>query len=134
MIPNIRSLRNLPMLRRRWFDLLILLLGSWLVASAWVLEIWTHSPAAAWTSVSSGALAAAVALFDLRHPAVWDEWVLFALGGFLALSPFFLEYGVARPAEVHAVISGLLLIILTTAAGNVRHWHQHPPRDGQPGQ
>ncbi len=108
------------MLRRRWYDLLLILLGIWLALSPSLLEGTQMSDLIRWNAVIGGAAIAFVAAFDVRWPTVWDEWILFAVGLWLAFAPFVLGFSQHRMASANLVFTGLLTIIIATAAGNAR--------------
>lgn len=109
-----------PLLRRRWHDFLLILLGIWLVLSPWLLADPQVSDIVRWNALVGGAAIAVVAAFDLQWPTVWDEWILWAVGLWLAFAPFVLGFTEGRTVSANMVITGLLTVIIATAAGNAR--------------
>jgi len=101
----------------RWQDAANLVLGLWLAASPWTLDFVTHGTAArnAWAVGALITIAALAAMF-LYHS--WEEWVNAALGTWLVLSPYLLDYATQQQAATwNQFIIGVLVFILAVWAG-----------------
>lgn len=104
-------------LAARWQDAANLVLGLWLAASPWALDFVNHEPAArnAWAVGAFVALAALAALLAYHS---WEEWVNAALGTWLVLSPYLLNYASQQQvATWNQFFVGLLVFILAVWAG-----------------
>ena len=74
-----------------WQDSVNLLLGVWLVLSAWVLQF-TDVQAAFWNAVIFGLVITAGALSALVRFRDWEEWADIAIGAWLIVSPWILGF------------------------------------------
>lgn len=100
--------------RTRWSDGVNVVLGVWLFVSPWLLGV-SDSTAAAWTAWISGLVLLGISLFALAQPtATVDEGIGVALGVVLVLAPWVLGYSDLGRAVVNSLITGLLVIGLST--------------------
>jgi hypothetical protein len=96
-----------------------LVLGLWLAISPWVLGYLT--PAALWNSVIVGIAIALLASARLAMPtrvAAVPSWINVALGAWLIVSPFLLNYTLAG-VTWNSVIVGALVAIMAFASGSM---------------
>lgn len=97
----------------RWQDWLTLVLGIWLaVAPFWMAGYDSTQSAATTNSYLSGLLVTVFAIAALITHRSWEEWVEFALGMWLVVSPFVIgfyrtEYG----ASWNQIVVGLLIVL-----------------------
>jgi hypothetical protein len=111
----------------RWQDVVNLLLGVWIGASPWALGFADAFPLASWNALAVGAAVIVLAAVDLDAPALWEEWLLGALGLWLVLAPWVLGFAQAREPMLSSVVSGALVAALAAwalyAAGSVHRDH-----------
>lgn len=84
----------------------VLLLGTWLCISPFVLD---HAAAAATNARFSGIalmLFAGIAVIEPRH---WERWAILVLCGWLIVSPFALHFEDDAIATAHAIGLGFLV-------------------------
>jgi len=92
-----------------WEDWATLLIGVWLCASPWVLQL--ADPSAMQNLVAVGFLVIIGELFTFYTLRIWEEWINIILGLWLVVSSWMLA--IATPeATANAVIVGLLLLAL----------------------
>ena len=95
---------------KQWEDWCDWALGIWLVLSPWVLLFEKDTPATR-NAVIVGSLIIFAEVVTLSYFRVWEEWINFALGAWLAVSPWVL--GIASPApKLNFHIVGLLVAAL----------------------
>ncbi len=100
--------------RTRWSDGANILLGVWLFLSPWLLGV-SDSTAAAWTAWILGLALLGISLFALARPtASFDEGIGVGLGVVLVLAPWVLGYSDLGRAVVNSLITGLIVIGLST--------------------
>ena len=93
-----------------WEDWATLLIGLWLCASPWVLQL--ADPPAMQNCVTVGFLVIIGELFTFYTLHTWEEWINIILGSWLIVCSWVL--GVSSPeATANAVIMGLLLLALS---------------------
>jgi hypothetical protein len=114
--------------RWRWQDYLSLLIGLWIASSPWLLGFADTHVAATWNAVLVGLAVALLAAFDLEFLSKAEEWVLVALGAWVAVSPWLL--GPSGVAAVTSMVgSGVAIVVLTLweieAAAGWRHLRRH---------
>ena len=95
---------------RRWLDLVIVILGLWLIISPRFLILAAGDNPVAWNSWVGGTGLLTLAAFSMYKPAVWAESVGAVLGVWLIASPWILEFTHLSSAAANAVIVGLLVI------------------------
>ena len=100
----------------RWQDVVNLLLGVWIGASPWALGFADGFPLASWNALAVGAAVIVLAAVDLDAPALWEEWLLGALGLWLVLAPWVLGFAQARELMLSSVVSGALVAALAAWA------------------
>lgn len=103
--------------RQHWQDLLIALLGAWLIASSWILdfsapvaESAAGAPATA-DFVLSGLVALGLGGIALMAYRKWEEWLAIALGLWLVASPWVLHFASVPNARWNALFNGLLIVV-----------------------
>jgi hypothetical protein len=95
---------------RRWQDWVNLILGVWLFFSPFVLIYSTGvDGAAAWNSYIIGIGVVVFAVSALARPAQWEEWINFAFGVWLLISPWVLLFSDDQAATWNHVVIGLLV-------------------------
>lgn len=116
---------------KHWQDPTSLALGLWLVASPWLLG-YDHSLTATQNFVVVGILVAALALFELFKVAAWEEWSSFALGIWLAISPWLLGFSSIAAAMFNALVVGIAIAALALWAlgtdKDIGGWWSHEPK------
>ncbi len=100
---------------KRWHDWGNLLLGAWLFISPWVMA-YTDISRAAWNAHILGAAIVAFSAIAVYLPRMWEEGVNIALGIWLLISPWVLDFATYRNITANAVIVGLLVAVLATWA------------------
>lgn len=98
-------------MKGRWQDWVNLVLGAWLFFSPWILQYATGGPGA-WNSYVFGIGIVVFAAIALFAPQKWEEWVNFALGVWLIISPWVLEFR-SDVATWNVVILGILVGIFS---------------------
>jgi len=106
-------------------DVVNLVIGLGLFFSPWALGFFAESPTN-WNAWLCGLLIAAVAVVALAIFAEWQEWIAIAVGIWLVLSPWVLQFSSNGNATPLHVIAG----ILVAAVAALRLWflHQSHPR------
>ena len=98
---------------KHWQDWTLLALGVWLFVSPfWMPGYLSTDSTAAWNAYVLGGLVVLFAWAVLSTQRIWEEWVEFALGIWLVISPFVLafyrtEYGAAW----NQIILGVLIAV-----------------------
>jgi hypothetical protein len=111
---------------KAWQDWATLLIGVWLCASPWVLQL--GDPSATQNLVAVGFLVIIGELFTFYTLRIWEEWINIVLGVWLVASSWVL--GISTPAAIaDAVIMGLLLLAL----GLYEMWDDRQQRRGSMG-
>jgi len=99
-----------------------LLLGIWLVASAWIF-LYDGSSAGAWNSVAVGALVFVIGLtrvLSLVGPLLARVNVI--LGLWTIASPWVFGYEAAAPAMWNSVVVGIVVTLLALWSANATVW------------
>ena len=104
-------------------DVINLILGGWLFLTPWIFGF--TGGAAGWNAWIFGALIAVVAIAALAAFAEWEEWVNLALGLWLIVAPWTLEFAGNTTAMRNHVIVGIVVAVL--AAVEVWLVHRKPP-------
>ncbi len=94
---------------RRWQDIVMLVLGAWLIVSPFVLQYPDYTGYAAMNSYILGAGVIVFAAIALYMPQMWEEWVNLVLGAWLIISPLVLGFRDDTVATVNHFIVGLLV-------------------------
>lgn len=96
---------------RRWQDMVILLLGLWLVVSPWALGYASDLPQAmnAWIV---GVVIAALAAFDLYKTYMWAVAVNLLLGAWIAISPWVPALADRGAMMTNSIIVGIAVVVL----------------------
>ena len=98
------------MTTRRWVDWVNVILGIWLIVSAWVLVLNAGDGSVVWSSWSAGGAIVALAAFSIHKPSVGADALVVIIGVWLVASPWMLGLSAQSSAATNAVIIGLLVI------------------------
>jgi hypothetical protein len=94
---------------RRWQDVVMLVLGLWLIVSPFVLNYIDYTNIAALNSYILGVGVIAFAAIALTIPQMWEEWVNLVLGVWLLIAPFVLGFqGDFVPMANHLILGVLI--------------------------
>lgn len=96
---------------KHWQDPSNLVLGLWLVLSPLALG-YQYAMTPTWNAVAVGVLIVAVAALELFKVAAWEEWTAFALGVWLAMSPWLLGFSGIAAASANALVVGIAVAAL----------------------
>lgn len=115
---------------KHWQDPLNLVLGLWLIASPWALA-YQDEMTAMQNALFVGVLVVAMAAIELFKVQAWEEWTNFALGIWLAISPWLLGFSGVALATYNALIVGIAIAVLALwALGTDKDiggwWTRHP--------
>jgi SPW repeat len=91
-----------------WEDWSTVVIGLWLFASPWILQV--DDPDAAENFLLVGALVLTFELITFHTLRAWEEWINIALGAWLIVSSFATS---GSAAIANAVICGVLLLALS---------------------
>lgn len=95
---------------RRWQDWVMLVLGVWLFFAPFFMSYGPLTNAAAWNSYIVGGAVSVFAVWALSSPEKWEEWVNLALGAWLVIAPFALDfYGTQETAAWNQIVAGVLI-------------------------
>lgn len=113
----------------RWQDGANLLLGVWLFISPWLLGYAGSS--AAWNAYALGAGLAAFAALAVYMPKAWQEAVNTALGIWLVVAPFVLNFEAMPRVSLHTVLVGIMVTAFAIWAmfddrAFYKRWHSGP--------
>jgi len=100
-----------------WQDSVNVLLGIALFISPWALGYSTESSAALNAHVI-GAVIAVMALAALFAFRVWEEWISAALGAWLIVAPWVLNFSGHAVAMRTSVVIGIAAIVLALWSAN----------------
>jgi len=92
-----------------WEDWATLVIGVWLCASPWLLQL--NDPPAMQNFFAVGFLVIIGELFTFYTLRIWEEWINIVLAAWLIVSSWILAFATAA-ATANAVIVGLLLLAL----------------------
>jgi hypothetical protein len=112
-------------LRKRWQDMLVLVLGVWLFFSPFLLGYSNITPAAM-NAYLCGIAVAVLAVIAMSDTRMWEEWTNLALGAWLILAPFVLGFSEHGTATWNHVIIGLLIGVDALAVVMRRSPPHHP--------
>jgi hypothetical protein len=98
-------------LTAHWRDVANLILGLWLVISPWVLSYATETIPTG-NAFIVGVIIAVAAAAALIAFHTWEEWVNVALGAWLIVSPFVLDYASHATVLWNQIIVGVLVGLL----------------------
>jgi len=96
---------------KHWQDPTNLVLGLWMIASPWALG-YQDAAMAMPNAVIVGGLIAILAALEVFKLKAWEEWTSFALGIWLAVSPWVLGFDIVTAAMANALIVGLIVAAL----------------------
>lgn len=103
-----------PFIYRHWQDWADLMLGLLILLSPWLLGF-TEARAPTVNAIVVGGLVVALSALAIRHLEAWEEWLQVALGVWLILSPWILDYSGANDARGSHVALGLLITLLAAS-------------------
>ncbi|OGA23062.1 MAG: hypothetical protein A3I01_17555 [Betaproteobacteria bacterium RIFCSPLOWO2_02_FULL_65_24] len=106
---------------KRWQDWVELLLGVWLVVSPWVVG-YTDIEAARLNAVILGIAIVVYSVIELGVPKAWEEWVSAAMGLWLVVSPFVLNFSQQAAATWNAIVIGALILVFALWALSKDYW------------
>ncbi len=117
------------MSKYRWQDGVELVLGVWLAASPWILGF-ADMPFAMWNAVILGVAIVVYALVEMGVPRAWEEWISMAMGAWLVMSPFVLNFSANSMASWNAIVVGVLIAVFAAWAMAIgaeidKWWHDH---------
>jgi hypothetical protein len=92
-------------------DWLNLALAVLLFISPWALGF-RDEPVAAWNAWVCSVIVAVFSIAALVNFAEWEEWVNLAIGAWLVISPWVLQFAHVRSALWTEVILGALILVL----------------------
>lgn len=99
---------------RHWQDWADLMLGLAVLLSPWLFGF-VEVPAPMWNAVIVGTAIVVLSAFAIAHLEPWEEWLNIALGIWLIVSSWLLEYGAAHKAIACHVGLGLLITFLAAS-------------------
>ena len=96
---------------KHWQDAVNAILGVWLMLSPWAVGYQAES-AATVNAIIIGLALLAAALGAIFVPRAWEEWTECLLGLWMIVSPWALGFSTMRPAQLTAVASGIVIMVL----------------------
>jgi hypothetical protein len=102
---------NIFKTHRSWEDLFSAALGVLLLVSP-ILVQGDMPPPVMFSVLSAGIVILAVSLFEIMMAGRWEEVIQFALGLWLAVSVFVLDYGIAGQLRVWHFVIGALVALM----------------------
>lgn len=97
---------------RHWQDWVNVALGAAVASSPWWLGF-SHAMVPAVNAVLVGALLIATAMGAILVPRPWEEWTEFALGLWLIMSPWVLEYALNHRDRLVMVALGAVIVLFS---------------------
>ena len=97
---------------KHWQDVVNMVIGVWLVVSAWALGLEADRAMTA-NFVIVGLALVALTLGAIFVPKAWEEWSEFALGIWLIVSPWVLNFNIHLDATRNAVACGAAVALLS---------------------
>lgn len=97
---------------RHWQDIVNALVGLVVMLSPWWLGF-TDSMAASANAVVVGLALIATATGAILVPRPWEEWTEFALGIWLIMSPWVLQYALERENRLVMVALGAVIVLIS---------------------
>lgn len=94
----------------RWQDVVMFILGLWLLISPFVLQFSSYTETAALTSYVFGIGVMVIAAVALARPRMWEEQVNLILGTWLFIAPFILGFQAETAAMANHLLLGLLIV------------------------
>ena len=98
---------------KRWQDGINVLFGIWLFFSPWILGFYSSIPAASGNFFVVGIAVIVFAVIAMNVRTAWEEWVNFALGIWMIISPWVAGYSANVAARDNAVILGVLTAVVS---------------------
>lgn len=117
-----------PFIYRHWQDWADLMLGLAVLLSPWLLGF-TDAQVPMWNAICVGTAIMLLSAFAIARLEPWEEWLNIALGLWLIVSSWLLDYGSAPQAV--ACHLGLGLLITFLAASEL--WEETQARDDKSG-
>jgi SPW repeat len=112
------SATEVVMRRQHWQDSMVAMIGVWLIASPWVLlysqadAVGTDVPSL--NFVATGFLLIIAGFAALTTEWIWQEWTALAVGFWLIVSPWALQFETVPAAFWNSVASGSIVTMFTT--------------------
>ncbi len=97
------------MKKRRWQDVVTLIMGLWLFVSPFVLHYYLDETYAAPNAFVYGLALTAISGIALIKPEAWEEWVNLLIGLWLIAAPFVLGFEISIVATWNHLILGVLV-------------------------
>lgn len=95
-----------------WRDMLPLGVGCWLIASPFILQFLSDSPASA-TTITMGLFIALISLLSIAKPLAWEEWANLTAAAALIVSPWAIGFvATVEAATWNALTAGTVLAVL----------------------
>jgi hypothetical protein len=96
---------------KHWQDPVSAVLGVWLLASPWILGFAEQTPPMV-NAVVFGIALIATAVGATFVPRAWEEWTEGAIGVWLIISPWVLNFETLRNAMMSTVLTGIAVLVL----------------------
>jgi hypothetical protein len=110
----------LDKLTEQWQDTASLVLGLWLLFSPWLFG-YTEAPTVAWNAYLLGIIIAGAGIAALVAYQKWEDWLKAALGAWLIISPWVINYGAFQTAMWNHIVVGALVLILAIWSATTEH-------------
>lgn len=107
-----------------------ILLGLWLILAPWALA-YSVIETATWNSVIVGLAVTLLAAIRLANPLRFEalSWLNFALGLWLILSPFLLNFQEVDSAMWNSVVVGLIILVPSAWSAAASKTQGHAPEN-----
>jgi hypothetical protein len=97
---------------KHWQDMVNFIIGAWLLISPWAMGFEAQATMTANFAIVGLALMA-LALGALFVPKAWEEWSTCAVGLWLVISPWLLDFASYLSATRNALAAGAAVILMS---------------------
>lgn len=104
---------------QHWQNGIVVVVGTWLVISNWLLHYTISEPAPValasmifWNSVLSGAAAIVLGVMAIASFNLWEQWADIAIGAWLVISAWVLGFAHIPLAMWNVVLCGAIILLL----------------------